>query len=752
MKVDLILMKMILGKVKNKITFLFQELLTLGFIKKRVIQYIYKTGVFQNRYTSEDYGNTVLFTKNDKLFQDYFLREPIPENYKALKVTLISTVYNEAENVPQWIEAIYNQTRLPDEILIVDAGSNDGTYEQLLSLSKSSIIPLKIIREEKINIARGRNLAIKNSKFEIIAATDFGCRPKNDWLENLVAPFEMDNLIQMVSGWYEVQDYEENIVRRRAWPTLDQVDPATFIPSSRSIAFKKEVWSEVNGYPEWLTLTGEDTYFALELRRVCVRKAFVPDAIVIWFAPNNWKSYWKKIYNWSIGDGESGLNAHNYWSICKWVLSGYILIICGLIFFAILFVIGLIQNIIIIIGLLIYFSLGFYILKKRLNLHHENFFLEAGAATAQLMGFIKGVRNRKKIDFIRFEKANGFFFILAGVPLDDTGGGSRGSQLARELLNRNYVVFYINKFNSYESIDLGIRYSHPNLINYSLDRFSLDKIKKELGNLLASKSIGCLVEFPLSDFLPILNELKNLNAKIFYDLLDAWDTQLGSNWYKKEVEVKIINISEFMIATAPPLISYLSNLTDKNITLLPNAVNHRIFSFYRKYEIPKDFPKDKLTIVYVGALWGEWFDWDLLIKVALSFPEYSIVVIGDYHGQCSLKLSNLHFLGLKAQRDLPFYLKHSKVAIIPWKVNKITEATSPLKLYEYIAMHLPTVVPDLALLKNIPFVYTSSSENEFIENIALALSKKFSDEDFDEFTMNNSWKKRVEKILQLLNS
>lgn len=726
--------------------------MVIGIPKKWIKNIIFRKGFFQERYFQEDYSSTILFTNDKTIFKDYWSRKPIIVSERTLKVSLISTVYNEINNIDEWIDAIFNQTRVPDEIIIVDAGSNDGTYEKLLTISTNSSKNIKIIKRNNFNIAQGRNLAIQEAEFQIIAATDFGCRPKKDWLENLIAPFEIDHMIQMVSGWYEVQDYEGNIVLRRAWPTLAQIDPASFIPSSRSIAFKKEVWSEVNGYPEWLTLTGEDTLFALELRKVCIKRAFVPDAIVIWFATNDWKSYWKKIYYWSIGDGESGLNSSNYWNIGKWILVGVLFVIIGIIFSAILLLFGLIPKIYILIGLFLYFIPGFFILTKKMNLEIKNFIIEAGGATSQVMGFIKGAKNRKKIDFIRYEKVNGIFFILAGVPIDDTGGGSRGAQLAREFLNRNYLVFYIHKFDSYESIDLGIHFSHPNLITSSLDQFSWKKFINEFDILLEYKPIGCLVEFPLNDFHPILIELKNKNAKIFYDLLDAWDTQLGSTWYKKEVELKIINISDHLIATAPPLISYLSNLTSKEITFIPNAVNHRIFNFYREYEIPKDFPKNKLAITYVGALWGEWFDWNLLIKIALSFPEQSIVVIGDYHGQCPQKLPNLHFLGLKAQKDLPLYLKNSNVAIIPWKVNKITEATSPLKLYEYLAMHLPTVVPNLKLLKKIPFVYTSSNENEFIDNIKTALSTKYSDEEFEKFTTNNSWMQRVEKILELLNS
>ena len=149
-------------------------------------------------------------------------------------------------------------------------------------------------------------------------------------------------------------------------------------------------------------------------------------------------------------------------------------------------------------------------------------------------------------------------------------------------------------------------------------------------------------------------------------------------------------------------------------------MNLRLFNERKNYPIPADLPRTELVITYIGALYGNWFDWDLLVDTARAYPQASVVVIGDYRGQCPDALPNLHFLGLKPQSSLPAYLAHSNVAIIPWKVNEITVATSPLKLYEYLAMHVPVVVPDLPPLQNIPAVYQSDNREAFLRNIRIA--------------------------------
>ncbi len=184
--------------------------------------------------------------------------------------------------------------------------------------------------------------------------------------------------------------------------------------------------------------------------------------------------------------------------------------------------------------------------------------------------------------------------------------------------------------------------------------------------------------------------------------------------------------------------------------LLPNAVNLHLFNQRKAYPVPADLPRTGLVITYIGALYGNWFDWDLLVDTARAYPQASVAVIGDYRGQCPDALPNLHFLGLKPQSSLPAYLAHSNVAIIPWKVNEITVATSPLKLYEYLAMHVPVVVPDLPPLQNIPAVYQSDNREAFLRNIQIAAAAPFDAVLVDDFLMQNSWESRVTQLIHLM--
>ena len=108
-------------------------------------------------------------------------------------ISVIATVSNERNNIERLLESLADQTRRPDEVIICDGGSSDGTAEQITRYAqeKSERLPnLTLIVEPGANISRGRNLAIAAARGEIIAVTDAGVRLDARWLEWLAAGFD----------------------------------------------------------------------------------------------------------------------------------------------------------------------------------------------------------------------------------------------------------------------------------------------------------------------------------------------------------------------------------------------------------------------------------------------------------------------------------------------------------------------------------------------------------------------------------
>jgi glycosyltransferase involved in cell wall biosynthesis len=712
-------------------------------------------GIFELQYSLGDYSSVTLYTDQAQLFPNYKpLKRLSAVQASSREVSLIATTYNEKASIAAWMESLSAQNRQPDEVVIVDGGSNDGTLELLQAYSKNSSIPLKVISEPGASISRGRNIAIDQARFEVVAATDFGCRPHPDWLEKIVLPFEDDPRTDVVAGWFHSLENGEPS-HRLGWADLETVNPQTVLPSSRSIAFTRQAWRKARGYPEWLTLTGEDTYYAMELKRCCPHWAFVPDAVVDWPSPSSPLEYWRKIYNWSIGDGETGAVTQWYWwrfvrlgSLGLVTLPALMLVIVG-------WLAGLVSLFTaILIGLIAFLCAFVFVYQGMFKLLRKSSDLvwELGVEVAMLAGYLKGARRRKEVTARRFQTSAGLFFILSVVPIDDTGGGARSAQVALELLRKGFVVVYINKFPKYESQELNLVIRHPNLITSSLSTFKMADFNRHYGQNFHRKPIGALVELPEKEFLPLIQEIKSMGGKVIYDLLDDWKTSLGSEWYTEDIEANIIQESDILVVTAPNLAARLEEASGRKPILLPNAVNSYMFNPDRCLPRPDDFPQGTWHMIYIGALWGDWFDWDLLVQLANHYPEAALVVIGDYHGQCPEAAHNLHFLGLKSQAGLPAYLAHADVAIIPWKVSPVTQATSPLKVYEYIAMGKPVIVPDIEPLGGIPGVYRAQDKTDFIHLAGAIRRMEFPQEKARKFIEGNNWSVRVDQLIDLVKN
>jgi glycosyltransferase involved in cell wall biosynthesis len=222
-----------------------------------------------------------------------------------MTITLITTVLNEGDNIRRLMDSLRAQTHQPDEIVIVDGGSHDDTVKILREYEKS--LPLRIEIEAGCNISRGRNLAIQAARGNIIAVTDAGVVLANDWLEHLTKPFDNPN-VQVVSGFFQadVQTPFEVAMGATVLPLVNEVNPATFLPSSRSVAFKKAVWKKVGGYPEWLDYC-EDLVFDLRLKLIADPFSFSPLAVAHFRPRGSLRAFWKQYFLYARGDGKADL-------------------------------------------------------------------------------------------------------------------------------------------------------------------------------------------------------------------------------------------------------------------------------------------------------------------------------------------------------------------------------------------------------------------------------------------------------------
>ena len=225
----------------------------------------------------------------------------------SLPVSVVLTVLNEAGSLDELLRSLEAQSRRPNEVVVVDGGSTDGTWERLQAWEPPGVQLIRL-RRPGANISRGRNEAIRAAGGPIVAVTDAGVHLDSTWLAELTAPFEAAEPPDVVSGFFaaDPRGVFERALGATTLPTWQEIDPTTFLPSSRSVAFSKSAWESVGGYPEWLDYC-EDLVFDLALRDAGRRFAFIPNALVYFRPRSNLRQFFAQYYRYARGDGKADL-------------------------------------------------------------------------------------------------------------------------------------------------------------------------------------------------------------------------------------------------------------------------------------------------------------------------------------------------------------------------------------------------------------------------------------------------------------
>jgi len=221
-------------------------------------------------------------------------------------------------SLPRWRSDVEAQTRLPDEIVIVDNLSSDGTQEYLAEWANNN--PIVKVHEIKCGAARGRNIAIEKASYEYVVSTDMGVRLDSAWFAEIVRPFEEDSTVQIVMGSYSVDTstIKSPAARAEYYVSGDYIPflidangvailKSGFVPGNLSLAYTKTVWNALGRLPEDLSLYADDSVFGRQIMASNYKMAFAPKAFVLWARHRTLKEFWAEVYRYGKGDGEAAI-------------------------------------------------------------------------------------------------------------------------------------------------------------------------------------------------------------------------------------------------------------------------------------------------------------------------------------------------------------------------------------------------------------------------------------------------------------
>ena len=359
-----------------------------------------------------------------------------------------------------------------------------------------------------------------------------------------------------------------------------------------------------------------------------------------------------------------------------------------------------------------------------------------------------------------------------------SGGGHRPICLCEEDIARGDEVVFL--FESDSEIDQMKKFSL-----FNSHRLRLLRRDKESGKLIAMHQQAEIFETeddilekwrpdyikshnPVESFLGILKKAKEKGIFHIYDQMDFWDGFPVQPW-GKDVEKEYISMADQCITISEWLAQKNREITDKEFKVIPNAIKNafadKLFMSYE--EVKGRSKRKKKQIIYSGAIWPVWFEMDIIEYLVEKFPEYEFLMLGPYlpckdedDGRNIAEIIknlehnyNIKFLGQVPHEELVSYLRQANLAIVPFVVNEVTKACSPLKCFEYLGAFLPVVSTNLPEIKNYPMIEFACSKEEFANKVEKMIDHKITENEYKmmrNFTEENTWKARSQEINNII--
>lgn len=225
------------------------------------------------------------------------------------KITVIIPVKDEEDKIERCIDAVYNQTLKPFEVIVVDGHSTDNTVENARKFS------LRILYEDYGTVGGARQVGVANAKGDYVAFTDADCIPKKDWLENLIKEFG-EGIVGVGSGTKNIG--------KGLWEKSIALALDSFLGSANSVQdrvfkekrfvksisgcnsmYRKEDLLKIGGFNVALSIN-EETELNKRLTELG-KLLYTPNAIVLHNQNRNMRDFAKRNYLFGYSRGKNRL-------------------------------------------------------------------------------------------------------------------------------------------------------------------------------------------------------------------------------------------------------------------------------------------------------------------------------------------------------------------------------------------------------------------------------------------------------------
>ena len=241
-------------------------------------------------------------------------------------------------------------------------------------------------------------------------------------------------------------------------------------------------------------------------------------------------------------------------------------------------------------------------------------------------------------------------------------------------------------------------------------------------------------------------------ASVYFCMDDFLHLPGVSAWMIEPLERQLLASVDALVATAHTLTESKRPASGR-VHYLPQGVNYDHFA--RPLAVPQDLSSiPHPRILFAGGISG-CVSFPLLDRLAAALPSASVVLIGPVTTTIrGLSAPNVHLMGVRPYADLPAYVQHCDVGIIPYVLNEWTMAVDPLKLLEYCAAGLPvvtTAIPEV--LKYSDSVAVARTDAEFVSAVGAILNadRRIIRERGQRLARQNTWAQRAEDLLAIID-
>lgn len=362
---------------------------------------------------------------------------------------------------------------------------------------------------------------------------------------------------------------------------------------------------------------------------------------------------------------------------------------------------------------------------------------------------------------IRIRRAGRPAFLFPPAMTWFSAGFQRPHQLARALSSLGFPTFFAEPWDTNNATMTADAIAQRRFVACREVESNLYLLRAPdwmLPSLIVDADIACLIMFwpEQGDLVPAEPPFQ-----VVYEIIDDHSLvpDRSPEWQHKHLHW--VAEADVVTATADDLLAQLRPLRPDTL-LLPNAVHQEDWLRPQPPPLPADLAPARRAAhlaVYYGAL-ADWFDWELWVAAARALPNWSFVLIGyPYDGNPQGVLDrirdhpNMFYLGKKPYAQLPDYLAHCDVATIPFMLNAVTHACSPVKLFEYMAAGKPIVATPMREILKYRGIFFAENSEGFVRQL-LQATQKAADTEYlstlKQQTQHNTWCARARQLLESL--